>query len=181
MPRIPTNAASVLWQKMSPELTSPMGALSWMKYLWIEPNLEFLGFCPHVRIYTAYLGCKLIWMKLICTDTLRGSTIHKPHLHGKWNPNSSSLAQGSLVYSGVHIRIDKPGFMKQIAYFWPTLVGNKNAIRLQPFRLHFSVDCSFKMRYCSTFYLNCHRIYERSNLELPNSLNKKHAFNFSLT
>ena len=30
--------------------------------------------------------------------------------------------------SGVHIRIDKPCFMKQMAYFWPSLVGNKNAI-----------------------------------------------------
>ena len=85
------------------------------------------------------------------------------------------------LYSGVHIRMDKPRFMKQMAYFWPSLVGNKNAIRLQPFRLHFSIDCSFKMRYCMTFYLNWHRNYERSNLELPNSLNKKHAFNFSLT
>ena len=53
------------------------------------------------------------------------------------------------VYSGVHIKMDKPCFMKQMAYFWPSLVGNKNAIRLQPFRLHFSIDCSFKMRYCT--------------------------------
>ena len=84
-------------------------------------------------------------------------------------------------YSGVHSRMDKPRFMKQMTLFWPSLVGNKNAIRLQPFRLHLSIDCRFKMRYCLTFYLNWHRNYERSNLELPNSLNKKHAFNFSLT
>ena len=77
--------------------------------------------------------------------------------------------------------MDKPRFMKQMDDSWPSLLRNQNAIRLQPFRLHFSIDCSFKMRYCKTFYLNWHRNYERSNLELPNSLNKKHAFNFSLT
>ena len=66
--------------------------------------------------------------------------------------------------------------MKQMAYIWPSLVENKNAIRLQPFRLHFGIDCSFKMRYCTTFYLNWHRNYERSNLELPISLNKKACF-----
>ena len=77
--------------------------------------------------------------------------------------------------------MDKPRFMKQMDDSWPSLLRNQNAIRLQPFRLHFSIDCSFKMRYCTTFYLNWHRNYERSNLELPNSLNKKHAFNFSLT
>ena len=27
--------------------------------------------------------------------------------------------------SGVHIRMDKPRFMKQMACFWPSLVGNK--------------------------------------------------------
>ena len=84
-------------------------------------------------------------------------------------------------YTGVHIRMDKHRFMKQMAYFCSSFVGNKNAIRPQPFRLHFSIDCSFKMRYCMNFYLNWHRNYERSNLELPNSLNKKHVFNFSLT
>ena len=61
--------------------------------------------------------------------------------------------------------MDKPCFMKQMAYFWPSLVGNKNAIRLQPFRLHFSIDCSFKMRYCMNFYLNWHRNYVRLNLK----------------
>ena len=95
----------------------------------------------------------------------------------RYGPTTCLMA----IYSGVHIRMDKPYLMKQMAYFWPSLVGNKYAIRLQPFRLHFSIDCSFKMRYCMTFYLNWHRNYERSNLELPNSLNKKHAFNFSLT
>ena len=70
-----------------------------------------------------------------------------------------------LNYSGVHIRMDKPRFMKQMAYFWPSLVGNKNAIRLQPFRLHFSIDCSFKMRYCMNFYLNWHRNYVRLKLK----------------
>ena len=65
------------------------------------------------------------------------------------------------AYSGVHIRMDKPCFMKQMAYIWPSLVGNKNAITPQPFRLHCSIDCSFKMRYCMNFYLNCHRNYVR--------------------
>ena len=91
------------------------------------------------------------------------------------------MFNSTTVYSGVHIRMDKPRFMKQMAYLWPNLVGNKNAIRLQLFKLPFSIDCSFKMRYCTTFYLNWHRKCERSNLELPNSFNKKHAFNFSLT
>ena len=76
------------------------------------------------------------------------------------------------MYSGVHIRIDKPRVMKQMAYFLPSLVGNKNAITPQLFRLHFSIDCSFKMRYCMNFYLNWHRNYEMSNLELPNHLIK---------
>ena len=68
-------------------------------------------------------------------------------------------------YSGVHIRIDKPRFMKQIAYFWPSLVGYKNAITLQHFRLHFSTDGSFKMRYCMNFYLNWHRNHIRLKLK----------------
>ena len=67
-----------------------------------------------------------------------------------------------------------------MAWIWPSLVGDKNAIILQPFKLHFSIDCSSKMRYCVTFYLNWLRNYERSKLELPNSLNKKHTLNFNL-
>ena len=62
-----------------------------------------------------------------------------------------------IYYSGVHIRMDKPCFMKQMAYFWPSLVGNKNAITPQLFRLHFSIDSSSKIRYCMNFYLNWHR------------------------
>ena len=69
------------------------------------------------------------------------------------------------IYSGVHIRMDKPRFMKQMAYFWPSLVGNKNAITPQPFRLHFDIDCSFKMRYYMNFYLIWHRSYERLKLK----------------
>ena len=68
-------------------------------------------------------------------------------------------------YSGVHIRIDKPCFMKQISYFWPSLIGNKNAITPLPFRVHFSIDYSFKMRYCMTFYLNWRRSYVRLKLK----------------
>ena len=77
--------------------------------------------------------------------------------------------------------MDKPRFVKQMAFFWISLVGNKNAIRLQSLRLHFSIECSLKMSYCMTFYLNWRKNYEKSNLELPNLLDKKHAFNFSLT
>ena len=64
------------------------------------------------------------------------------------------FVQMKFMYSGVHIRMDKPRFMKQMAYFWTSLVGNRNATTPQPFRLHFSIDCSFKMRYCMNFYLN---------------------------
>ena len=71
----------------------------------------------------------------------------------------------SHTYSGVHIRIDKPCFMKQMAYFWPSLIGNKNAITPLPFRVHFSIDCSFKTRYCMNFYLNWCRSYVRLKLK----------------
>ena len=76
-----------------------------------------------------------------------------------------SQSQLSNYYSGVHIRIDKPCFMKQISYFWPSLIGNKNAITPLPFRVHFSIDYSFKMRYCMTFYLNWRRSYVRLKLK----------------
>ena len=65
----------------------------------------------------------------------------------------------------VHIRMDKPRFMKKMAYFWPSLVENKNAITTQLFRLHFSIDCSFKMRDCVNFYLNWHGNYVRLKLK----------------
>ena len=71
----------------------------------------------------------------------------------------------SRCYSGVHIRMDKPRFMKQMAYFWPSLVGNKSAITPQPFRLHFGIACSFKMRYFMNFYLNWHKNYVRMKLK----------------
>ena len=83
------------------------------------------------------------------------------------------------TYSGVHIRIDKPPFMKQMAYFWSSFVGNKNATTLQPFRLHFSIDSSSKMRYCMNFYLDWHWNQERSKLKATYLLNKKLTFNFN--
>ena len=42
--------------------------------------------------------------------------------------------------------MDKPRFMKQMDDSWPSLLRNQNAIRLQPFRLHFSIDCSFQLQ-----------------------------------
>ena len=66
--------------------------------------------------------------------------------------------------------MDKLRFMKQMAYFLPSLVGNEKAITPQLFRLHFSIDCSFKMRYCMNLYLNWHRDYKRSKIEFPNSI-----------
>ena len=35
-----------------------------------------------------------------------------------------SVVEFDVVYNGVHIRMDKPRFMKQMAYLWPSLVGN---------------------------------------------------------
>ena len=58
---------------------------------------------------------------------------------------------------------------------WPHLVENKNVIPLQIFRLQlqFSIDFTFKVRYCMNFYFNWHSNHESSKLEQSNSLNKQ--------
>ena len=85
------------------------------------------------------------------------------------------------IYRGVHIRINKPRFMKQMAYFWPSFVGNRNAIRPQLFRPHFSIDCSFKMRYCMSFHLNWHRNYVRLKLKARFLLSEFGSSKFDLS
>ena len=55
---------------------------------------------------------------------------------------------------------------------WPHLVENENTITLLPFRLQFSIDCTFKMGYCMNSYLNWQMNYEWSKMELSNLLNK---------
>ena len=55
-------------------------------------------------------------------------------------------------------------------------VWHKNATTLWLSRLHFTTVWSFKMRYCMNFYLNFHRNYVGSKLELSNLLHKKICF-----
>ena len=68
--------------------------------------------------------------------------------------------------------------MKQTAYFQPSLVRNRNALTLQLLEPFFTIDWSFKMRYCMNFYLNWHRSQEGSKLNLRFFLGKSQSSGF---
>ena len=122
---------------------------------------QFVRSTAHKLFYCSFLTLKLCkFENLFCRETLNFSSLSNQIK----KENSFLLIYSKETftfdnYSGVHIRIDKPCFMKQMSCFWPSLIGNKNAITPLPFRVHFSIDCSFKMRYCMNFYLNWHRNY----------------------
>ena len=51
-------------------------------------------------------------------------------------------------------------------------------VTVQPIDVHFTLDWSFEMRYCIRFYLNQHRNYAWSKLELQYLLNKNQTSKF---
>ena len=141
-----------------------------MSFSWERSNLR-------IWVYS--------WVSLFWLDSVMLPLLALPAQYSQQPKSQKSsccpMFYKGLYYSGVHIRIDKPCFMKQMAYFWPSLIGNKNAITPLPFRVHFSIDYSFKMRYCMTFYLNWRRSYVRLKLKACFLLSEFGSSNFDLS
>ena len=68
--------------------------------------------------------------------------------------------------------------MYQKAHFHNALLLRKYVSILLPLASFFTINRSFKMRYCMNFYLKWHRNYAWSKLELRYLLNKKQTSNF---
>ena len=95
-----------------------------------------------------------------------------PHCHTvKIQPKPFLVQSCALV-------LDFTRFQYQTAQLNNAVLLHKSTSSLQPLVLNYTIDKSFKMRYCFSFYFNCHRNYEWSYLELLYLLNKKHNSNF---
>ena len=83
------------------------------------------------------------------------------------------------MYSEENFCSDKAGFMYEMSHLHNAVSLRKNASILQPLASLFTIDRSFKMSYCMNFYLNWHRNYTWSKLEVCFLLSKYQSSSYN--
>ena len=137
--------------------------------------------CKHKLVLQIGLYC-IVWLFILFISKMQGrNTI----VLGALSQKRTNELIGNLVgivqdIIDFWIRIYLQSSISTLAYLNEAVIKNKSTTTLWSSEVNFTIDWSFKMRYCMSFYLNWHRTYGSSKIGLSNSLNKRHMFNFNL-